>query len=721
MSILSPEREPSVSSEWALTEEEAQALEADGEYFTAGLLRGEDVSIPMRNARAIIAHLERCDLPPYDGESLYPAKRTIWTIPGEQQVIWHHYMAVDLTMNGTLAAEKAAAAASAPEREAFEKVARFCLTFPRGRGSTHSIINFERALNKGLDAYDKRVRDRLSATSDPDKRELYGALLVVLEGIDRFRERVAGYLSGLSFSDPAREANRQRLVEAYQSRLPMRPAGGFFEAMVSTIFLFALDGSDDLGRFDQFMWPYYRDDLAAGRVTRDEALALIKTLWRYMDVCEGWNVALGGSTRDGREASNGLTLLCVEAGRGMRRPNLAVRLRQDTPEEVWDTIIDTMATGTGLPAVYCEENYLRAIDLAQLNLPEDDKHDYAFGGCTELMVQGCSCVGSVDGDFTVINTLEKSLYRHLPACEIFEDFLSVFEADLRADVAEYTARISRHQEVRSTHYPQLIRTLLVDDCIDRGKSFYNGGARYNWSVNNIVGLSNAIDSLAAVRKAVFEDKKVSREGLLEALRANFEGHEDLRRYLERCPRFGNDDPEADELAHHLSGVVFREFKRYAPWRGGKFLAATLMFVRYADFGRRVGATPDGRLAGKPVSDSAGPVQGRDRHGPTAMLRSVASLQQLHAPGTLIVNIRFAKEMFNTSQGRENLKSLIRTYFRLGGMQLQVNVVDQEVLRDAIAHPELHGDLIVRIGGYSEYFNNIDQDLKLSILERTEHG
>jgi len=439
-----------------------------------------------------------------------------------------------------------------------------------------------------------------------------------------------------------------------------------------------------------------------------------------VDDCNGCHVALGCTARDGRQAGNALTLVCLEAARGRRRPNLALRLRRDTPESVWDAALDLIATGNGLPALYCEENYLHAIDQAHLNLPDEEKHDFAFGGCTELMVHGCSNVGSLDADFNVLQILEESLHRHLPACASFEDFFRTFCADLCTGIADLTTHVNRSQEVRATWHPQIIRTLLIDDCIDRGRNYQNGGARWNWSIINIVGLSNTIDALAAVRQVVFEERCASAETLLAALRVNYAGYEDLRGRLAQCPKFGNDVPAVDALAHRLSGIVFHEFKRYAPWRGGRFLPATLMFVTYGWFGEPVGATPDGRRAGTPVSDSAGAVQGRDRCGPTAMLRSVAGLQQEHAPGTLVVNIRLAKSLFATTAGREQVKSLIRTYFALGGMQLQVNVIDQQVLRHAIAHPECHGDLIVRVGGYSEYFNRLDDALKHSLLERTEH-
>jgi len=208
--------------------------------------------------------------------------------------------------------------------------------------------------------------------------------------------------------------------------------------------------------------------------------------------------------------------------------------------------------------------------------------------------------------------------------------------------------------------------------------------------------------------------------LWEILRNNFEGEEAFRKRLERCTRFGNDEPKADEIAKDVAGFVFSEFLRYAPWRGGKFLASCLMFVTYADAGSPVSATPDGRMSGSPLADSAGPVQGRDKKGPTAMLKSVASIPHNLAPGTLVINVRFVKSIFMSKEDRAELQNLVRTYFDMGGMQLQINVVDQEVLRDAIAHPENYQDLIIRIGGYSEYFNRLSDALKQTVLERTEH-
>ncbi|MHB1456990.1 MAG: pyruvate formate lyase family protein [Armatimonadota bacterium] len=705
--------------EWAIDDTEAAILESRGQYYAAGFLRRFDISPCMRFVHAIENHLRHCSLHAYDGELLYPAKGFIWLSPDPPQVLWNFY--VDLGRNPSIADQYIADASTIEERRAFEKARLCCVTYPVGGGYTHSIPNYGRVLAEGLDSYRDRILLHMADTDDPEKIDMYESLLLLIDAIDMFRMRIVDFLEAYRFDDPQKEFNRKMLIEVYRSGIPMRPAQSMYEAMVSTIFIYALDGPDNLGRFDQYIRPYYENDISSGKVTRNEAKELISALWKYTDDCSAWNTALGGSTRNGEEASSDLTVLCLEAAQGKRRPNLALRLREDTPDSIWDAAIDTISTGTGLPALYCEGNYLKGIDLAQLNISDEDKRDFAFGGCTELMVNGCSNVGSLDESFSAIKTLEDCLYQYLETSSSFDDFMAAYEKEIQNSIYEITQRVSTHQEIRSKHIPLPMRTLLIDDCIDKGRNYSDGGARCNWSVINIVGLSNAIDSLSAMKKAVYDDKYVSPVELLSALKSNFNGYESLLAYLQKCPRFGNDDPDVNNMADHLSGLIYKEFKRYAPWRGGKFLCGTLMFVTYGWFGEPVGATPDGRLAGTPVGDSAGPVQGRDKIGPTAMLNSTASLQQLHAPGTLVVNLRVSKKLVNTPDGREKLKSLIKTYFKLGGLQLQVNVVDQEVLKDAIEHPENHEHLIIRIGGYSEYFNNLPIELRHTLLERTEYA
>jgi formate C-acetyltransferase len=337
------------------------------------------------------------------------------------------------------------------------------------------------------------------------------------------------------------------------------------------------------------------------------------------------------------------------------------------------------------------------------------------------MIHGRSNVGSLDGGINLPLILVQTLDEHLATAEGFDELLAAYKEDVARAVRKLAHNVSTNQEVKAQIRPQPMRSLLIDDCIDNGREFNAGGARYNWSVINVGGLANVIDSLAAVRVVVSEKKEKTSAEFLEILQRNYENEETFRRRLSQCPRFGNDEPRADDIAADIAEFVFREFLCYAPWRGGKFLASCLMFTTYVDAGKPVSTTPDGRLAGEPLADSAGPYQGRDKNGPTAMLKSVASIPHRLAPGTLVVNVRLTKDFFTTYEGRAKIQHLVQTYFDLGGMQLQMNVVDQEVLRDAIAHPEGHEDLIVRVGGYSEYFNRLSPELKKTVLERTEHG
>jgi formate C-acetyltransferase len=220
---------------------------------------------------------------------------------------------------------------------------------------------------------------------------------------------------------------------------------------------------------------------------------------------------------------------------------------------------------------------------------------------------------------------------------------------------------------------------------------------------------------------VFDTGEKSGAELIDILGHNFEGEETFRRRLARCPRFGNDNEDADELSADLARFVCEEFLRHTPWRGGRFLPSCIMFETYGPEGRKVGATPDGRLAGQPLADSIGPHQGRDVQGPTAMLRSVTKLPLHLFAGTPVVNIRFTKDLFVQPESRRRIREMLETYFAMGGLQIQVSVIDQAVLQDAMEHPERHEDLIVRIGGYSTYFNALSQELKEAVLERSAHA
>ncbi|MBU0608381.1 MAG: hypothetical protein KKI08_10885, partial [Armatimonadetes bacterium] len=628
-----------------------QVLDDIGEPMAAAFLAHADDPPLLRFCHALKRYHETCPLPAYNGEALYPCSGAIY---GASALIQFHYSA-SMCFNRE-ALQRRIDEADRPEVAAALRDFQASIEgYPGVGGYTHSIINYGRILREGLDAYRQRIEAHLAALPDESvraassregsdatppplsDRQFYEAMLLLLDGIAALHARMRDHL--LESRVPA------SLCDAFE-RVPFAPATTFYEAIVATNFLFYLDGCDDLGRFDQDLWPYYRDDLAAGRVTPDEALQWVGQLFANVDTTFSWNCAIGGTAADGAQGSNALTLVCLQAAKGRRRPNLALRLRRDTPEEIWDQALDTISGGTGIPALYNEEEYVRAIRHADLGVAEEDLPHFAFGGCTELMIHGRSNVGSLDDTFNLALSFEQSLHRHLPACATFEQFMARLKQDITTDIIAMCDRVSANQKSKAIWQPHPIRTLLIDDCLDNAMEFNAGGARYNWSVICIAGLANTYDSLAAVKRLVYDERAVTAEELLGALRDNFAGHEELRQRLQHCPHYGNDDPYVDDLAVAVSTHVFSEFMGQTPWRGGRFLASCLMFVTYGMFGAQVGATPDGRLAQTPVADSAGAVQGRDTSGPTALLRSVAKVPHFLAPGTLVINIRFTRRLFD---------------------------------------------------------------------------
>jgi formate C-acetyltransferase len=584
-----------------------------------------------------------------------------------------------------------------------------------GNGYTHSIVHYGRILSEGLNGYAERVARALRRAATREQRDLYLALQDLLAGIATYHRRTVVLLRSAGEAGP--------LLRALE-RVPWRPASSFYEGLVAVNSIYYLDGCDNLGRFDQVLGELYEADLDARRLTAEEGERLVRLLWENVNDNDGWNVALGGTTGDGMPAYNALTVTALRAARGIRRPNLALRVRRDMPQPVWAAALDTIASGCGLPALYNEEAYLSALgDTDLVGWP--DLADYAFGGCTETMVHGRSNVGSLDGGINLVRVLTATLERALPTAPDFSSLVEAYKVDVAHAIARLTGAVSRQQAIKARHHPQPMRTLLIDDCLERGIEYNAGGARYNWSVINICGLANVVDSLAAVRELVYDRPQVDRAevdgaALWRALAADFEGHEALRQRLCACPRFGNDDPRADDLATEISRFVFGEFARHRPWRGGHFLPACLMFVTYADAGQGVMATPDGRHADAPIADSAGPVAGRDTHGPTAMMRSVSRIDMPHAPGTLVVNLRLDRGMLDGAEARAQTQALLRTYFGLGNLQIQINVVDQALLEAAIVDPDAHRDLVVRVAGYSEYFCRLTPALRQTVLERTIH-
>ena len=708
----------------------ARALHELGEHFAAGFMEEPGAPPIRRWSRAVRRRFERRCLPPYEGELLFPSG--LAHVGAENRILAPSY-SFTWSYNGALL-EESLATATAAQAEALAALRRdleplgagldviSTVHTVGGRAYTHSIPHYGRVLRDGLAAYGRRVTghlERVRAAGDGERTDFYIGMQDVLAGIEVWCIRLTEHLRAATAGDAHEEARRQRLLAALE-RVPFESARTFFEAIFAYNLVYYLDDCDNPGRVDQELIPYFERDLRAGRTSYEEAVELIRCLWDNCDDNNGWSAGIGGTDPAGEAAYSDLTLACLEAARSRRRPNLQLHVRDDMPDEVWEAALDTIATGCGLPALYNEEEFIRSLNAAGLQVRDEDLGMHNGGGCTETMVHGCSNVGSLDAGLNLPLILTQTLDLHLASAPDFQSLLEAFRCDVTTAIAEVTAQVDASQRARARLQPQPMRSLLIDDCVDVGVEYNAGGARYNWSVINVAGLATVVDSLAAIYEVVFDQGERTGAELLDILHRDFEGEEFFRRRLAACPRFGNDDERADGLAAEVAEFVFRELLRREPWRGGRYLPSCLMFVTYAAAGAPVSATPDGRLSGEPIADSAGPHQGRDLSGPTAMLRSVASIPHWLAPGTLVVNARFTGDFFVGPERRGRLRELIRTYFDLGGMQLQINVVDQAILREAVDHPDRYPDLIVRVGGYSEYFTRLSPELRATVLERTEH-
>ncbi len=362
----------------------------------------------------------------------------------------------------------------------------------------------------------------------------------------------------------------------------------------------------------------------------------------------------------------------------------------------------------------------RAGALTHAGIKPEDLDDIAYGGCTEFMVAGKSNVGSIDSGINLLEMLD-GMMSSIMAYDRFDDFLAEFKETIRREIKQAVAETNLNQQTKSLYRPQLLRSLFIDDCLNKGVEYNAGGARYNGGVINVAGIANTANSLYVLQQIFAGRLNINREQLLELLDGNFAGHKDLHNILLQQPKYGNSQPEVDELAREISDFTFNEILQYRCFRGnGFYIPAVIMFVTYTGEGRNIQATPDGRMAGSPIVDSCGPMQGTDLDGPTSMLKSTALLPQAKGLGTMVLNLRVRAEMVKDPQLREKFKHLLQSYFAMGGLQVQVTVLDTETLKQAMAHPEEYGNLVIRIGGYTEYFHRLTPELQQEVIKRSEN-
>lgn len=620
-------------------------------------------------------------------------------------------------------------------------------------GYTHSNPDMRRVVGEGFDEMEHELDERLATARDvggsanAETLSLLLALKDYTTGVRAYHGRVAEALRQAAAAAAAADVAGPRarelglIAESFAAGF-LTPARTFLQGMLAMNFAWMLDGCDSIGRPDQVLGDLFQRDVRSGELDLGLCRRLLDELWGAFERFNAWNLQIGGYRPDGRDGTNDLTRECIAAcGRNrFRRPNVALRITAQTPGDVLLSALRVLRDGSGRPALYNDDLYVRTLHGMDLGLTACDAREVGFGGCTETMIAGLSNVGSLEGELNLAKALELALHDGydpvervqagphtgaLASFETFDAFLAAVKRQIQFVTDAFVAWSNAQLRRRFTEGdPKLYRTFFTRDCVRRGKSFEAGGARYNWSVVSYQGIANLIDGLAAVRECVFESRSFAPEELVSALDANFEGRNGggpgIRRKLLAAPKFGNDDVGVDELGRDVMQFAWEQLYAHQPPRGGRYLASCILFVTYAGAGQRVGALPDGRKAGEPLADSVGPAQGRDTHGPTAMLNSVARLPLWLAAGTPVLNIRFQKAILSSDDGLRAAAALVRSFFDAGGLQIQFSVVSRADMLAAQAQPDKYRDLIVRIGGYSEYFTRLSPQLQESVIARTEH-
>ena len=642
-----------------------------GEIAAAGLYEEPERSLFYRKSLAIRRYYENCELAEYKGNPLYPSG----TIKQKTRSNPHYMYGIDCNIG-----------AEHPElaKRMAEEFGRYKPTVPpehtvAGCMWIHSMPNYERNLAEGLLSY----LPRIEKIADKDMRD--GLTHLVL-GIKCYVERCVEYLESVGADE--------RLIKIAK-KIPLYPAENIEEAVFGWNFVLYLDNCDNLGCLGKGLTPYFKGE---------NIIPLLENLYDNLNENGGYSMSILP------DCPKELAVMLLKAAEGRRRPMIELFVDDTTPDEVWSAALETVRSGGGQPAFYNPNVLLPGLEK-RFPIKEGDIRNLCGGGCTEMMLSGLSNVGSLDAGINLPLILEYTIKDKLTDAKNFEDFYYAYVNETKRVTEKVKKEISNSRRERAKYNPVPMRTLLVDDCIDNGKDYNDGGARYNWSIINFAGMINVIDSLLAIKQLIFESKKYTASELIALLSEN---NESLAAEVKKLPKsFGKDDAEVNEFAHKFSETVFAFTNEGELFEGLGFLSSSIQFMSQVNAGKAVGATPDGRRCGEPLCDSLAAIFGKDTLGPTALLNSVTALDLKSALGTPVVNFNLQKDFDDNI-----LRALIMGYMKRGGVQLQISCASREDLLDAVEHPENHGNLIVRVGGYSEYFTRLSRELQKMVINRT---
>lgn len=635
-----------------------------------------------------------------------------------------------------------------------------------GLGITLFVADYEQVLNLGTkkiidDAREELNKLRFTNSDAVKKADFLKSVIIAHEALVRIAKRYANLALKMASEEkePKRKAELE-LIAKTCNWVPYNPARSFREAMQSFWFIFlAITGGPYLGvasggRFDQFMYPFYKEDKDKGDINDAETLELLECLrikvmqinmtmgnkgqrekWAGMARWNNW--IIGGLTADGKDASNELSYLILDAAEECRTPHhtITLRVNENTPDELMLKALEVVKTGIGMPAFVGDKSYIGFLTGEGVSIK--DARNYALAGCLDANIPGKSRIGAIQM-FVVPLVFELAMYNGIDRetgkqlglrtgefedFQNFDEFMNAFKKQLAYFLGIAAEQQNIILQAQTELTPDPYCSSLMEDAIKVGKDVLERTMTFeNGSTLNAIGMINVVDSMAVIKKLVFEDKKITKQDLKQALIANWQGpkYQEIRKMCLDIPKYGNGLIYVDSIAKELYKFWVDTIKTFTTAWGGTMKPSGVSITAYGPGGALTGATPDGRFAGENLADGTmSSAQGKDTHGPTALLRSAMTVDQIPFGSTLL-NVKFHDSALATTEDLNKLASLIKTYFNMGGKHIQFNVVNKETLVDAQKNPENYGDLIVRVAGYSAYFVQLSKDIQEDIISRTEH-
>ena len=636
--------------------------------------------------------------------------------------------------------------------------------FMEQRAAGHTAMD-GKMYHEGLLDVKARIEKKIASLDyiyDPeatDKQQELEAMAISCDAAILFAERHAELAEQMAAKEqnPQRKAELEKIADVCHW-VPAHAPRDLWEAIQMYWFVHLgtvteLNGWDSMnpGHIDQHLFPFYQKGIADGTLTRDKAKELISCLWikfnnqpappkvgvtalesgTYNDFT---NINIGGVDRNGNSATNEISYIILEIQEELHelQPGLSIHIAENTPEEFLLAGIKVIRQGHGYPSIFNPDTYVKEMVRAGKTL--EDAREGGCSGCIEVGAFGKEAyllTGYLNTpkilEITLNNGIDpetgKKLGLETGDPRTFKTFEELYEAWHKQMVYFVNLKLSVNNYIErmfSLYAPATFLSLYIDDCIEKGKDYYSGGARYNTTYIQCTGLGTITDCFTTLKKHVFEEGKYTMDEILKAVAKNWEGEEKMRQYIRNhTPFFGNDDEYADTIAVRVYDDLVKAIEGRPNTRGGKTELNMLSTTCHNYFGSVCGATPNGRMAHFAISDGTSPAHGSDSHGPTAVIKSLGKLDQTKSGGTLL-NVRFVPALLKREEDQKKLGSLIRTYFKFGGHHIQFNIVDTATLYDAQKHPDEYKDLLVRVAGYSDYFNDMTEQLQNEIIARTEN-